>query len=391
MDKKTFGDARDLIRVLAYAENRCQNPSNLMGVEDDPLAMHNFVVEAGNPSYISIADGDTILDILCVLAETFRRWKNKVPYMVIAGKHGNPCGCSVDWESPEKALLKALLGDPVAVMGGEIITNFPITDELGQLLFAVPKDINIGRDKWGLDIVFAPEFSEQTIELLGKREKRRLLSNPALINPELPQKERMEKEIRGGKLTQKVNPFILTTRDVDFWVGPDFTEEEQETLFIAWAVGWRASSNTVSLGKDRMLIGLGCGQQDRIACVRLCLDRANRAGHDSKGSLFASDAFFPYAVSQPPVIDQEFIDSLKFMLAKADFSEKRALLILSNIAQKIVKIDNREGPELLRDAGCRGGVVPADGNKLEEEKDLFEKAGMTIAFVNKENRGFSKH
>jgi hypothetical protein len=57
----------------------------------------------------------------------------------------------------------------------------------------------------------------------------------------------------------------------------------------------------------------------------------------------------------------------------------------------IGKIDKREGPELLIDAGCRGGVVPGDGNNLEEVKKVFADAGLAVGFLNKTHRGFAKH
>lgn len=339
---------------LAYGENRCQSPARLEAdlQNDDPLAMHRYVVVSGEPSYISIADGDQIQEVLCLLAAAFRKTQGRVPFIAVAGKHGNPCGIGVDKYNPDIAIEKALYGDSIAVMGGEVITNFAITDELSQLLFAADKT-RIGRDKWGLDIIFAPEFSDGAIELLGKREKRRLMANSALLDPFLPQGE-MHRPVRGGTLVQQRSLFVFSSDEIVSSSGPDGSRKEDLTdKIIAWAACWRASSNTVALAKDGMLIALGCGQQDRIACVSLCLERAKRAGHDTRGSQFASDAFFPYATS----------------------------------AEGAVK----EGPELLADAGCYGGVVPADGQNFEKVKKFFVDKGMNVSFVAPENRGFSKH
>ena len=89
------------VAELAYAENRDQNPAHLWATDSvDPLAMHRFQVISGNPSYIAMADGNGLVDILCTLAEAFRRWQGKVPYIVVAGKHGNPCGAAIDWCDP---------------------------------------------------------------------------------------------------------------------------------------------------------------------------------------------------------------------------------------------------------------------------------------------------
>ena len=384
-------------KELAYAENKCQNPATLFSDPDntDPLAIHRFNVESGNPSYTALADANGVLEILCTLAEAFRRTRGKVPYIAIAGKHGNPCGAAFDWKDPGLALLKALSGDKVAVMGGEVITNFPITGELGNLLFQVPPNMNIGREKWGLDLVMSPEFAPEAVEILNKYEKRRLLSNPNLLDPVLPTTPWMFKPIRGGFLRQKQYPFILTPEGVKEWVNDPLTDNDFDTLLIAWAICWKASSNTVALAKDNMLIGLGCGQQDRIACVQLCLNRAIRAGNDTQGAIFASDAFFPYAES---AIDEKKVKAIYKRFTVLDeqnflhkLSPKELLKAWSTVAKAFLLADAREGTELLIDAGCKGGVVTADGKELPHVQKLFRKSGLSVAFVAPENRGFAKH
>lgn len=393
------------VKKLAYAENKCQNPAHLFSDgSDDPLAIHRFDVITGDPSYTSTADASGILEILCTLAQAFRLSRGKVPFIAIAGKHGNPCGAAIDWQDPGLALLKALCGDTVAVMGGEVITNFPITGELGQLLFQVPPKMNIGREKWGLDLVMAPDFAPEAVELLNKYEKRRLLSNPHLLDPFLSPNQWTFKPVRGAFLRQKQYPFILTPEGVQEWVNDPLRGHAFENILIAWAIGWKASSNTVALAKDNMLISLGCGQQDRIACVRLCLDRATRAGHDTEGSFFASDAFFPFAES---TLDPVKVDAIYKCFAemkqpcfkgkkipknqRTKMTPKEKIREWAKVVQAVLVADQREGDELLIDAGCKGGVVTADGKNLPEVQKLFKEAGLSVAFVAPENRGFAKH
>jgi len=364
-----------VIFELAYGENRDQSPAYLYSTgTDDPLAWDKFEVVSGLPGFINMADGDRTLQILCLMAEAYRRnFEGKVPFIAIACKHGNPCGAAVDWNDPKTALTKALLGDHIAVMGAEVMTNFVITDELAQNLFGVPSylftdelaqnlfgassylSVRVNRELWGVDVVFAPGFSEEAIKLLGKKERRRLLANLALANPVMSGDEWVIRPVRGGFLRQKASRFVFESAAVEEWTGQQgLGPDDYSSLIIAWAVTWRASSNTVALAKRHMLIGLGCGQQDRIACVKLCLDRAERAGHNPTGSLFASDAFFPYA-------------------------------------RRKKEEDPLEGPELLNQAGCIGGVVPADGKNLAEVKEFFASTGMAVAFLLKEHRGFSGH
>lgn len=234
--------------------------------------------------------------------------ENGPPYIAVAGKHGNPCGAAIDWENPARAIKKALFGDPLAVMGGEVVVNFPITNEMSS--------------------------------------------------------------------------------------------EEWDTLMIAWAACWCASSNTVALAKDLALIGLGCGQQDRVSCVRLAIDRANRAQHNTKGAFFASDAFFPYAVCPDYNKEETSLSNIFGYINDIiidtrgdgiDPDPSEILKKLDLLKRSINFFDRREGPQLLADAGCKGGIVPADGKNLEEVKIFFRQANMAVAFLSPENRGFAKH
>lgn len=388
-------------KPLAYAENRSQNPARLRPIlkkgKGDQLSMHRFKVVSGDPSYITYADGSQIVGILRLITETFRQWgPGKVPYIVIAGKHGNPCGAAVSFDKGA-AIRKALMGDYVAVMGGEVATNFSIGEAEAREFFA-PQPENdrtikaeIGRSNWGLDVIFASNFSKEAIEILGKREKRRLLANKHLENPKLSPDKTDSRPVIGGFLEQMAPTFLLAPLSTSILAWDKSIEElfadALESLIIAWAVCWRASSNTVALAKNGMLIGLGCGQQDRIACVRLCIDRATRAGHDTLGSVFASDAFFPYAAGTCP----EEKDVKEFLNQMKKLHQGMPIGDMALILQAFNKIDHREGPELLIDAGCIGGVVPYDGKNKEEVKKLFEGSGVTVAFVAPENRGFSKH
>lgn len=382
--------------ILAYGENRDQSPAWLVyGGTDDPLAPSHFKWVSGEPSFISIADLAQITDTQRLLAESLQRFHGRIPYIVIAGKHGNPCGAAISYKNPTEAIAKALMGDPVAVMGGEVITNFPIGDGEAQILFNSPQ--SIGRDKWGLDLIAAPEFSPGTVAILGKKQGRRLLSNPYLNGSPFPVNQWVIKPAGADWLCQRAPSFVLTRKEVQSWSGKEMNSEQFENSLIAFACCWRASSNTVAIAKNRMLIGLGCGQQDRIACVRLCLDRANRAGHDTRGAIFASDGFFPYAKSTMKYSDagrQTLIGAMQAAqtaLNSRSTEPNFAIKVMANLSALISRMDRREGTELLIDAGCRGGIVPADGKELPNVRDLFEKSGLAVGFVAPEHRGFSKH
>jgi len=344
------------VRGLAYGENRDQSPADLFIFDfGNPLGWHNFQVLTGDPSYISTADGDRALGVMRALADAFRVNRGKVPFISIACKHGNPCGIGVDFNHPEFSLVNAMWGDPVAVMGAEFMTNFPINEKLGRVIYEIPesKQQEVGRKYWGIDVLYAPSVDSATVEMLSKKEKRRILVNPALADMTSPQSELMHRLVEGGFIRQKNYHYVLNFNDLA--KATDGLDQNHQTdVIIAWAATWRSVSNTVAIANGGMLQALGCGQQDRIACVQLCLERAKRSKHDTVDSSFASDGFFPYA-------------------------------------RRKGESDPLEGPELLVQAGCKAGVVPFDGKNVAEVEDYFLKAGVAVAFVAPEHRGFFGH
>jgi phosphoribosylaminoimidazolecarboxamide formyltransferase/IMP cyclohydrolase len=356
------GQVAQACQELAYAENRNQNPAtlfrNISPRPSDPLALFNCKIDSGTPSYITMADGVNVISILRFAVQTFRRNCNgTAPYVAIVGKHSTPSGAAFSWESPREAVIKAFLGDSTAAMGGEFVANFPIDDELGELLFSVPEDLRakVGREKWGLDVLFAPEFSSATVELLGKREKRRLLANPVLLDPPLPPDYWMRRPVPDGFIRQRAPHFILGRHDSGIdWrpAGKSLGPENFSTLALAQVIAWLVPSNTMALAKDGMLLALMPCQQDRMTCTRFLLEKAG-SRHDTRDSVFASDGFFPYAEHQGD--------------------------------------NSLEGPELLVEAGCIGGVVPADGQHLAEVQEYFAKRDLIVGYLQPEDRGFSRH
>ena len=257
-------------RQLAYGENKYQSPATLFRAYDSPLAWHNFNVLTGDPSYISIADGDRALGVMCAMTEAFRINCQRIPAICIACKHGNPCGIGISFDWPGVAILKALFGDPIAVMGAELMVNFPIDGEMGRIIYEVQEAerCEVGRRYWSVDVLYAPSVDSAIVELLGNKERRRILVNPALSNPESTRMW-MRREVQGGWIRQKDYHYVLDLKDL-VMATEDFTRHVNN-MIIAWAATWRSVSNTVAIANDDMLQALGAGQQDRMACVKLCV------------------------------------------------------------------------------------------------------------------------
>lgn len=377
------------IRRLAYGENRYQSPADLFSDgSDDPLAISKMEVLAGDPSYVSTADFDSGVQVLCLMAESFRRIFGRVPHIAVACKHGNPCGAAFDWNDPGLAIHKMLMGDPLAVMGGEVVTNFPLDGELALALHIVPLACKIGRDKWGLDFIAAPDFDEAAITTLEGRTKkpRRLVRNPALLTPTLSPADWIYRPVRGGFIRQRPARFILDRERISWHRSHCLDEAQFETLPLVWATCWSGSSNSTTLGRDRMLLSRCFGQQDRVACNQFCLDLARRSGHALRGSLFGTDGHFPYA--------QRDVDWTEVWELAKQFAQAEATSFTSfadQLKTALILADKREGPQLLADAGCIGGIVPADGQYLAQVQDFFAAAGMAVAYVEPNNRGFCRH
>ncbi|MBI2636784.1 MAG: hypothetical protein HYW81_01165 [Parcubacteria group bacterium] len=127
---------------LAYGENRDQSPAFVLSVvgSDDPLALHQFAVVSGTPGYINMADCDRGVSVLGLLHTALKRhFPSKSPFIAIACKHGNLCGGAISWRDPETAMLSALIGDPEAGMGSEVMVNFPVTEAIAEVIHQVPR------------------------------------------------------------------------------------------------------------------------------------------------------------------------------------------------------------------------------------------------------------
>lgn len=349
------------VHTLRKAENDDQGTALVLATaasKSDPLAWRNWTYTSGNLGSVNLCGGDSTLSIMCRLAEAFRKYFDKVPHIVIACKHGNPCGLGVDWDDKGLAIERAMFGDPVAVMGAEIMANFTFTGEEAAFVNTVPKRAwaTVGRKLWGPDVIFTAGYSQIAESLLTTRDpERHLMTNPALADPFMSPEPEMRRPIRGGEIIQGAPTFIFHPSATQEWIG-DFgtvSRDDIATLLIAWVVAWEGVSNSITLAKDLMLIGAGLAQQDRRGATKLAFTRAEDAGHSVEGAWWASDGFLPFA--------------------------------------KAVAGGLPETPEMFFKAGCRGGVVPADGRRWIEVREFLKESGMTVAILDKSHRGFRKH
>ena len=279
-----------------YGENAYQTPAGLyenLG-EDDPLALSKFkLLEGTPPSYNNWCDVDRLLQTMTHIAAGFEVNFGKVPFIAIGVKHGNPCGAAVG-ESALTVLEQMLMGDPLAIFGGLVMTNFPIGDVKAKCLreFQTP-----GKDKRMLDAVIAPSICDNAEkELARKGGKCRLIVNPALLELGVKSLDRGPRlrRVRGGFLKQPNYTFVLNLEDPRIVKTGELTPQQKSDIVLAWAIGCTSNSNTITLVKDNHLIGNGVGQQDRVSAAMLACVRAERGKHSAEGAVAYSDSFFPF-------------------------------------------------------------------------------------------------
>lgn len=282
-------------KQLKYGENAWQTPafvySDLRG-STDSLRLSEFQsVEGGEPSLVGAMDQSRALQVLTHLAAAHSLNSGRVPFMAIGVKHGNACGLAAGG-NPVQVIRKMVDGDPLAIFGGVVMTNFPITGEVAREL----KRQTDGSPRM-YDAVIGVSFDDDAVEVLHRKgAKCRMLFNPALGELGYTSLDDTElwRTIRGGDFLVQPNYTHVLDLLVSEKYGAPLDMQQQEDLLLAWAAGAMANSNSMALAWDGQLLALGAGQQSRIGGLELAIHKAHRAGHKLKGAVLYSDSFNPF-------------------------------------------------------------------------------------------------
>ncbi|OIJ18646.1 bifunctional phosphoribosylaminoimidazolecarboxamide formyltransferase/IMP cyclohydrolase [Anaerobacillus alkalidiazotrophicus] len=251
---------------LRYGEN----PHQKAAFYKKPLGAESSIAKATQLhgkelSYNNINDADAALALVKEFTEP----------AVVAIKHMNPCGVGVG-ETIEQAYDKAYSADPVSIFGGIVALNREVDANTALKM----KEIF-------LEIIIAPSFSEEALEILTSKKNLRLLTLP--ITTEAKVEKRLT-SIHGGLLVQDEDTFGLEEANVTVPTKREPTEAEWAALKMAWKVVKHVKSNAIVLVKDDMTVGVGAGQMNRVGSAKIAIEQA--AGNAS-GSVMGSDAFFP--------------------------------------------------------------------------------------------------
>ena len=197
---------------------------------------------------------------------------------VVASKHANPCGVGVG-ETVHEAYVKAYESDPVSVFGGILAIN-RVVDA------ATANEIN----KIFIEIVIAEGFTKEALDILTTKKNIRLLELPDI-------RERREKsaydmkKVYGGLLVQDYDETLFKAENLKVVTDRAPTEEEMKALLFNWKVVKYTKSNAIVIGVKDRTTGIGMGQTNRIWAAQQAIEHA---GDKAKGSVMASDAFFPF-------------------------------------------------------------------------------------------------
>jgi phosphoribosylaminoimidazolecarboxamide formyltransferase/IMP cyclohydrolase len=265
----------DKVQDLRYGEN----PHQKAGLYRDPLWEENFNLVSARQLHGKELSFNNWLDLDAALSCVMEF--DKPAASVI--KHNNPCGMACG-KNLREAFLRAYQCDPLSAFGSIIGLNREVDELTAEALLTADF----------LECIIAPDYEEKALEMLKRKKNLRIMR----LNP-FPESAKLEgydfKRIKGGFLAQDWDSSDINKEDLKIVTKKAPTDEEIETLLFAWKAVKNVKSNAIVLAKQfedgvYATVGIGAGQMSRVDSVIIA---CRKAGDRAKGSVLASDAFFP--------------------------------------------------------------------------------------------------
>ena len=216
-------------------------------------------------SYNNIQDANAALQII-------KEFKQPA---AVAVKHMNPCGVGTG-STIAQAFNMAYEADSTSIFGGIVALNREVDAETAKQLSSI-----------FLEIIIAPSFTKEAIELLTVKKNIRLLT---ISFDQYAQDAFNTVSVEGGLLVQEPDRFGFNEADVQVVSERQPTEQEWEAMKLGWSVVKHVKSNAIVITDHQMTLGVGAGQMNRVGSAKIALEQA---GEKAKGAAMASDAFFP--------------------------------------------------------------------------------------------------
>ena len=272
--------AGELKQSLRYGENPHQTAGFYVNRADRrPGLAQATQIQGKELSYNNLNDTDAAFELVGEFTAE--------PTIAII-KHANPCGVA-SGKSLKEAYLRALSCDPVSAFGGIIAANRTLdaatATEIAKLF---------------VEVVIAPDLDEEAKKILAPKKNVRVLATGRMPDPDMP--GMIVKALAGGYLLQTRDSGRLTPSDLKVVTKKQPTEAQIRDMLFAFIVGKHVKSNAIVYVKDGATVGIGAGQMSRVDSSRIAawkaMESAKAAGENesrAKGSVVASDAFFPFA------------------------------------------------------------------------------------------------
>jgi phosphoribosylaminoimidazolecarboxamide formyltransferase/IMP cyclohydrolase len=262
-DISSFKSSFQTGKVLRYGENPHQQ-----GVFFGDLAALFEQLNGKELSYNNLVDVDAAVNLVA-------EFEGETAFVII--KHTNACGVATG-PSVKEAYLKAFQADTVSAFGGVLATNEEIdlqaAEEINKLFF---------------EIVIAPSYSKEALELLQSKKNRMILRQ----NQKLTEKKQF-KSLLNGVIGQDLDLKTDSDEDLKTVTKRSATNSETKALLFASKIAKHTKSNTIVLAVEGQLLASGVGQTSRVDALKQAIEKAAAFNFDLKGSVMASDAFFPF-------------------------------------------------------------------------------------------------
>jgi len=251
--------------TLRYGENPHQQGIYFGDLELAFEQLHGKAI-----SYNNIND----LDAAVALIDDF----SEPTFAII--KHNNACGLA-SRENLADAWQAALSADPVSAYGGVLVTNSVVDGNTAT-----------GINKLFFEIILAPDFQKEALDLLYSKKNRIILKRKPFSLP-----DKQFRTVLNGVVQQERDIKVESPEDLRVVTLKSPTQEEISDLLFANIVVKHTRSNAIVLVKNKQLIASGVGQTSRVDALKQAIEKAQSFGFDLQGAVMASDAFFPFADS----------------------------------------------------------------------------------------------
>lgn len=263
------------VQDMRYGENPHQKAAFYREIGKQTGSLVDAVQKNGKElSFNNINDTNGALELLKEFSEP----------TVVACKHGNPCGVG-SAETIDEAFIKAYEADKTSIFGGIVVCNKEVTLEMARQMHTI-----------FLEVIVAPSYEDAAMELLCSKKNVRVLELSDIGTPQKPSALDLKK-VNGGLIVQSIDSELYGEEDFKVVTNTEPTIKQLEDMKFGMKVVKYVKSNGIAVVNNKQSIGIGPGQVNRIWAAKQCFEHAQELiGADAaKGSVLASDAFFPFA------------------------------------------------------------------------------------------------